>query len=74
MICKKCGCDKSKVINSRPTEHRNSLRRRRKCLNCGFRYTTFEVYQDNDLYNAASKLIDNLYNSIEVFKDVRKRS
>lgn len=43
MNCEKCGCD-SKVIDSRTTLNRY-LRRRRECLNCGTRFTTYEAYE-----------------------------
>ncbi len=40
MHCPKCGHDNSKVIESRDTG--DAVRRRRECLNCGNRYTTYE--------------------------------
>ena len=42
MRCQYCGCLDSKVIDSRPTEEGNSIRRRRECLRCGRRFTTYE--------------------------------
>ena len=42
MKCPYCGYKESKVIDSRPTEENNSIRRRRECLNCGRRFTTYE--------------------------------
>ena len=45
MKCPNCGFDDSKVIDSRPVEERNSIRRRRECLACGKRFTTFEVIE-----------------------------
>ena len=42
MRCQYCNCMESKVIDSRPTEEGNSIRRRRECLNCGRRFTTYE--------------------------------
>ena len=40
-----CGYMDSKVIDSRPVEERNSIRRRRECLSCGRRFTTFEMVE-----------------------------
>ena len=40
MHCPKCGNDDSKVIESRDTG--DSVRRRRECLDCAYRYTTYE--------------------------------
>ena len=42
MHCAKCGYEESKVIDSRSIEEGNSIRRRRECLNCSFRFTTYE--------------------------------
>ena len=44
MKCPECGCEESKVIASRPTE--NKVRRRRECIQCGFRFTTYEIIED----------------------------
>lgn len=42
MHCIKCGCEESKVVDSRSIEEGNSIRRRRECLNCKYRFTTYE--------------------------------
>lgn len=42
MRCPKCGCEDSKVVDSRPAENNDSIRRRRECEQCGFRFTTYE--------------------------------
>ena len=42
MRCPYCSFTESKVIDSRPTEENNSIRRRRECLRCGKRFTTYE--------------------------------
>ena len=42
MHCIKCGCEESKVIDSRSIEEGNSIRRRRECLECKYRFTTYE--------------------------------
>lgn len=42
MKCQYCSCVDSKVIDSRPTEEGNSIRRRRECIRCGRRFTTYE--------------------------------
>ena len=43
MKCPSCGSPKSNVIDSRPVEENNSIRRRRECLDCHMRFTTYEV-------------------------------
>ena len=45
MRCPNCGFADSKVIDSRPVEEGNSIRRRRECLACQKRFTTFEVLE-----------------------------
>lgn len=42
MKCPYCGFAESKVIDSRPTDEFNSIRRRRECLKCQKRFTTYE--------------------------------
>lgn len=42
MKCPFCDFTDSKVIDSRPTEEGSSIRRRRECINCGKRFTTYE--------------------------------
>ena len=50
MRCQYCNCLESKVIDSRPTEEGNSIRRRRECTNCGRRFTTYEKIELLPLY------------------------
>ena len=45
MKCMYCGCEDSKVIDSRSTDDGNSIRRRRECIACGKRFTTFETIE-----------------------------
>lgn len=49
MKCIFCGCEESKVIDSRATEETNSIRRRRECLNCGRRFTTYETVESTPI-------------------------
>ena len=43
MKCPACQCQDLKVLDSRPIEERNSIKRRRECVGCGKRFTTYEV-------------------------------
>ena len=45
MRCPYCAYPESKVIDSRPTDENNSIRRRRECLSCGKRFTTYETVE-----------------------------
>ena len=45
MKCPFCGYSESKVIDSRPTDEGERIRRRRECTSCGKRFTTYEVIE-----------------------------
>ena len=45
MKCPYCGYNESKVIDSRPADEGASIRRRRECLSCGKRFTTYETVE-----------------------------
>jgi transcriptional repressor NrdR len=49
MRCPKCGSLDTQVKDSRPTEDSAAIRRRRVCLACNFRFTTFERVQLREL-------------------------
>ena len=49
MKCPACGYYDSKVIDSRPTSDGTSIRRRRECLQCQKRFTTFEIIESIQL-------------------------
>ena len=45
MKCPFCSFEESKVIDSRPTDEGQRIRRRRECLSCGKRFTTYEIIE-----------------------------
>ena len=45
MLCPKCKFVDSKVVDSRPLNSDSSIRRRRECISCKFRFTTYEYIQ-----------------------------
>ncbi len=45
MKCPFCGYEESKVVDSRPTDEGARIRRRRECLKCQKRFTTYEVIE-----------------------------
>ena len=49
MECPNCHKNASRVIDSRPSDENRSIRRRRECENCGFRFTTFERVERSPL-------------------------
>ena len=46
MKCPFCSYEESKVVDSRSTEDNTTIRRRRECLSCNKRYTTYEKVED----------------------------
>ncbi len=44
--CPFCSFAESKVIDSRPTDEGEKIRRRRECMNCGKRFTTYEIIEN----------------------------
>lgn len=49
MKCPKCGVLDDKVVDSRLSREGASIRRRRECLGCGFRFTTYEAIESQDV-------------------------
>lgn len=49
MKCPYCGYTDSKVIDTRPTEEGSTIRRRRECLNCKKRFTTYEKIEQTPI-------------------------
>ena len=49
MRCVQCGSLEDKVIDSRMSKDGTSIRRRRQCLGCGYRYTTYEQIERTEL-------------------------
>jgi transcriptional repressor NrdR len=48
MRCSKCGCQEDKVIDSRTSKEGATIRRRRECLGCGHRFTTYEEIEQEE--------------------------
>lgn len=49
MRCPKCGSSQDKVIDSREAREGHAIRRRRECMKCGFRFTTYEIVEREEL-------------------------
>ena len=62
MKCMYCGCLDSKVIDSRSSEDGTSIRRRRECIQCGKRFTTYETVENTPIFviksNGARQVFD----------------
>ena len=75
MKCPYCSADDTRVIDSRPTDDDNRIRRRRECIQCGKRFTTYETIEtfpvvvikkdgSRDLFNR-DKLMNGLLRACE---------
>ena len=77
MKCPVCGYPESKVIDSRPIEEGNSIRRRRECLACQKRFTTFETIESTQIIvvkkNGQKELFDRQKLLGGVLKATQKR-
>ena len=49
MLCPNCSCNDSRVIDSRSFDDGASIKRRRECLQCGTRFTTFERREEEPI-------------------------
>ena len=49
MRCPKCGCQDDKVIDSRASREGATIRRRRECISCAYRFTTYEEVEHEGL-------------------------
>ncbi len=72
MKCRYCGNADSKVIDSRPSEDGLSIRRRRECIACGRRFTTFERVEENPIMVVKRDGRREAYEREKVMAGVRK--
>ena len=77
MKCMYCGCLDSKVIDSRAAEDGTNIRRRRECINCGKRFTTYETVENTPIFviknDGARQLFDPSKIKNGVIKACEKR-
>jgi transcriptional repressor NrdR len=78
MRCPKCGSRDDKVIDSRQSRDGSSIRRRRQCLKCEYRYTTYEEIERSDLRviktNRTHEPFDRRKLAASIAKALEKRS
>lgn len=70
MKCPYCGSDNNRVVDSRPVEENNSIRRRRVCDNCGKRFTTYEKIEMIPLIVIKKDQSREQYNRDKIFNGV----
>ena len=72
MKCIFCGCEDSKVIDSRSADEGRTIRRRRKCVNCGKRFTTYETIEDTPVLVVKSSGARQAYDAQKVKNGIIK--
>ena len=72
MRCIKCGCAADKVIDSRTSREGSSIRRRRECLACGFRFTTYEEIEHAPLMVVKRDGRSEEFSKEKLFSGVKK--
>ncbi len=72
MKCMFCGCTESKVIDSRTNAENNSIRRRRECLKCSKRFTTYETVDTTPILVIKSDHSRQTYDPEKVKKGIIK--
>lgn len=70
MRCPSCGYSESKVVDSRPADDGASIRRRRECLECGNRFTTYERLGDNPLVIIKSDNSSEAFSRDKLFRGI----
>lgn len=70
MRCPSCGYMESKVVDSRPADDGGSIRRRRECLECGNRFTTYERLGDNPFVITKSDNSSEAYDRDKLFRGI----
>ncbi len=77
MKCPACGSPDSKVIDSRPMSEGNSIRRRRECLACQKRFTTYEIIETVQVFvikkSGAKEIFDRNKLMLGIMKACEKR-
>src|ERR1700679_471085 len=71
MRCPFCGHDDTQVKDSRPTEDNAAIRRRRFCVNCGARFTTFERVQLREMFVVKTNGDKELFDRDKVVRSMK---
>lgn len=72
MKCRYCLSTESKVVDSRPTDDGTSIRRRRECINCGKRFTTYEKIEEIPIMVVKKDGTREAFNSEKILSGVRR--
>jgi len=70
--CPFCGCNESKVVDSRPADEYTVIRRRRECENCSKRFTTYEKIEEMPLIIVKRDGSRELFQRQKIFNGILK--
>lgn len=72
MKCRYCSSSDSRVVDSRPTDDGTAIRRRRECINCGKRFTTYEKIEEIPIMVIKKDGTREPFDSEKILAGVRK--
>lgn len=72
MKCPFCSCMENKVIDSRPTDEGNAIRRRRECIKCNGRFTTYEKIEEVPIMVVKKDGRREVFNTDKILKGMIK--
>lgn len=72
MKCRYCLGTESKVVDSRPTDDGTSIRRRRECISCGKRFTTYEKIEEIPIMVVKKDGSREAFDSTKILAGIRK--
>ena len=74
MKCPKCGSLKDKVLDTRQSRDGTVIRRRRECLECGYRFTTYERFEEEKILVKKKKGYVEPFNKEKIEKGIKLAS
>lgn len=72
MKCPICGCNEDKVLDTRPIDDERSIRRRRECLNCQHRFTSYETVERTTLVVCKRDNTREAFNRDKIMNGIKK--
>ncbi|WP_029522145.1 transcriptional regulator NrdR [Persephonella sp. KM09-Lau-8] len=74
MKCPNCGSLEDKVVDTRQSKDGTVIRRRRECLDCGFRFTTYERYEEEKIIVKKKNGTTEAFNKDKIIRGIRLAS
>ena len=72
MKCPVCGCCKDKVLDTRPIDDERIIRRRRECLNCQHRFTSYETVERSSITVCKRNNTRELFDREKLMRGIKK--